>query len=151
MSKTPLLDELRAKREIQEQEIKAPVVATLNNLNRHYNELWKEKNRIAKIASSDFGKAILNEFVNKFSMMIYRKFIKAIQNDNEIVTIKLSKSMLKSMTPETFERFCLMKYAQHMDENADLGVSENTINNKCQVLSIHIPKLDIHKIIAIDK
>jgi hypothetical protein len=149
--KTPLLDRLRAERERDEDEIKAPIVDRLNRLNNEYTSLWKEKNRIAKIASSDFGKAVLNEFVDAFSRMIYRKFLRALSNKDKdkMITMKFSKSILGSMTPESFERYCLMNYIQHIDETSDLSVSDLILDSKSQILSIHIPKLDIHKVVEI--
>lgn len=152
--KTPLLDQLRATRELQEEEIKAPVVEKLNGLTGAYDKLWKEKNRIAKIATSGFGKAILNEFVHRFSKIIIDEFMKAISSSgDDAFYIPVSKNMLRMMTPETFERHCLMFYAQHMDEKADLGVSDSsvTMENKCEILYIHIPKLDVHKIVAMNE
>ncbi len=150
MSKTPLLDELRAQRERQEKEILAPAVQVINKIQNDYVELWREKNRIAKLATGEFGQYFLKEFFAKVSMHFRRKYLRATKHlDKEFVTIKISSQILKVMLPEQFENYCLRHYANDLDEKLDMGISEDIMNTKMQILSVYMPKMDYHQTVAI--
>src|SRR4051812_28812279 len=100
MNKHPLLDELRAQREKQEAEILEPAIKQINKIQNDYVELWQEKNRIAKLATGEFGKYFLKEFFANVSMHFRKKYLRAIKHlDNEIITIKISSQTFKLMSP----------------------------------------------------
>lgn len=148
-----LLDQLRNEYQRNEDEIKAPLQNELRRVNNNYVELWKEKNRIAKLATTDFGRAILREILHEFSNYLEIEFVRVMHDigKKEVSVIRIPSDYLKFMRFDEFENYCLQAYCQQAEERVNFSVQDNIIDAKIQIITVEIPKITIQRTVAVDE
>lgn len=147
MSKYPLLEELRAKRQIEETEIKAPIVNQLNYVSHKNKLLNDELTRIESKVGTELGEYVLRLIGDRLSYSIQAEVINACEKawgkkkKQKFITIAIDTDTIKFMLPTEINNYVLGKYKQVFSQLHLTATESFNKGEKVVTLGVHIPSL----------
>lgn len=151
MSKFPLLEQLRAERQRQEDEIAEPLRYVIDRLDRRVSELAASLRTLERIVGSEIGKyaveQIGHEIGNELRRIILDAIPRAFHSESRSWSVTLPTDMLRFMDPKSLETEILKRYAYENMPKLSLRADVRP-QDRVTVLDIRIPELGYRRAMA---
>lgn len=145
MTKFPLLEQLRAERQRQEEEISAPYRAELSEASRMILGLRASLRAIERVLGTEIGQHVVREISDSLSRELRRMVTEAAmkaQPTDPAVTLTLPVELVRFMDPKSLSREILERYVDRSLPALDLRVSqEPDMAASVTTFDIQIPPL----------
>lgn len=144
MNKFPLLEQLRAERQRQEDEITAPLREVIDRLHSRVESLAKSLRTLEKIVGSEIGKYAVQEIGNQIGAELRRHILEAMpaahRSGASAFTLTLPTDILRFMDPKSVESEILRRYTAETAPRLSLRADVRP-TDRVTVIDIRIPEL----------
>lgn len=151
MTQFPLLEQLRAERQRQEDEITAPLREVIDGLSARVTALAESLRALERIVGTEIGKHAIDQIGHEIGAALRRHIFEAVQGAHQsgaaVFTLSLPADVLRFMDPKSLERQILDRYAAETAPRLSLRADRHP-RDCVTVLDILIPQLGYRTAIA---
>jgi len=151
MAKFPLLEQLRAERLRQENEVTSPLRENIASLQRQIHQVTASLRVLERALGSEIGK-IAVEYIGREVGSDLRQHIleatsKAYRMDNKVFTLAIPAEVVRFMDPHSLESEILQRFT---DETAHRlsARAETRQEDRVTIMDIRIPELGYRRAMA---